>query len=79
MLEEWATARAANLSFFQTLTPEQLARTGHHPRHGALSIRDLVIELAYHDQDHLQQIAAIIQATLLPEMGRLSALYASPL
>jgi hypothetical protein len=72
-LEAWATARAANLPFYRDLTPEQLARTGHHPHHGPC---DLVIELAYHDQDHLQQIAAIIQAALCPDMDRFTAVYA---
>jgi hypothetical protein len=78
LLEAWATARAAILPFFRTLTAEQLARTGRHPRHGTLSVHDLVIDLAYHDQDHLHQIATIIQAALYPDMGHLCALYPRP-
>jgi hypothetical protein len=78
LLQAWATARAANLPFFRALTAEQLARTGHHSRHGILSIRDLVIELAYHDLDHLHQITTIVQAALYPDMDRFHMLYPRP-
>lgn len=78
LLEAWVAARAATLSFFQRLTTEQLARTGRHPHHGTFSVRDLVIELAYHDQDHLHQLATIAQAALYPEMSRFHALYPPP-
>jgi hypothetical protein len=77
-LEDWAAARAANLTYFHGLTAEQLARTGHHQRHGSLNVRDLVIELAYHDLDHLQQIVRIIQAALYPDLGRFHILYPQP-
>jgi hypothetical protein len=78
LLEEWATARAAHLTFLKSLTADQLARTGRHARIGTLSVRDLVIELAYHDQDHLRQIVANIQAALYPDMGRFYDLYPPP-
>jgi hypothetical protein len=78
LLEVWAAARAASLTYYHGLTAEELARTGQHQRHGTLTVRDLVIELAYHDLDHLQQIVGIIQAALYPEMGRFHTLYPPP-
>jgi hypothetical protein len=78
LLAAWVAARAANLPFFRALTAEQLARTGRHPSHGVFTVRDLVIELAYHDQDHLQQIGRIVQAVLYPDMHRFYALYPPP-
>lgn len=77
-LAAWADARAANLPFLRALTPAQLARTARHPRYGTISVRDHVVEWAYHDQDHLRQIAAIIQAALYPEMGVFQTLYPRP-
>jgi hypothetical protein len=78
LLEAWAAARAAHVTFLQGLTADQLARTGRHQRIGTLTVRELVIELAYHDQDHLRQLAAIIQAAMYPDMGRFYDLYPQP-
>jgi hypothetical protein len=79
MLDEWAASRAVNLHFLRNLTPEQLARTGRHARYGLIQVREHVIEWAYHDQDHLRQVVAIIQSTLYPDIGGFRALYAPPL
>jgi hypothetical protein len=78
MLEEWAAARAANLIFLRGLTAAQLTRTGRHQRFGIISVREHIIEWAYHDQDHLQQIVTIIQAALYSEIGAFQALYPRP-
>jgi hypothetical protein len=79
LLTAWLAARATSVPFYRALTPEQLARTGRHPHHGVFTVRDLVIELAYHDQDHLQQIATIVQAALYPDMERFAAQYPRPI
>lgn len=78
VLARWAGARTANVAFFRALTAEQVRRTGRHPRHGIFSVRDLVIELAYHDQDHLHQIVTLVQAALYPDMQRFADLYPRP-
>lgn len=49
-------AREAILRYLRALTPEQLQRTGRHPRYGAIQVREHVVEWAYHDLDHLRQI-----------------------
>ncbi|HET9111859.1 MAG TPA: DinB family protein, partial [Ktedonobacterales bacterium] len=49
MLATWRSARVDNLAFLRTLTPEQLAQTGQHPRFGRISAREHIIEWAYHD------------------------------
>ncbi|MGH2346794.1 MAG: DinB family protein [Chloroflexota bacterium] len=75
ILEELVAARTANLAFLHELTPEQLTRTGRHQKYGIISVREHVIEWAYHDQDHLQQLVTIIQDALYPEIGAFQALY----
>jgi hypothetical protein len=69
---------AASVPFYRALTAEQLARTARHPHHGAFAVRDLVIVLAYDDQDHRQQIVTIVQAALYPHMQRFYAQYPRP-
>lgn len=78
ILDAWIAARTQNLAFLRTLTPEQLQRTGRHPRFGPISVREHVIEWAYHDLDHLRQIFAALQSGLYPEIGAFQALYPKP-
>jgi hypothetical protein len=79
MLAEWSQARTHNLAFLQGLTPEQLARTGQHPRYGTITVREHVVEWAYHDLDHLRQLLAVIQSQLYPDIGGFRALYPRPI
>jgi hypothetical protein len=74
----WRTARMANLEWLRGLTEEQLRRVGTHSRYGELTVREHVIEWAYHDLDHLRQIFAAIQAGLYPAIGPFRALYPPP-
>lgn len=78
ILDVWRKARAANLAMLQSLTPDQLARKGRHPRYGTLTVREHAIEWAYHDLDHLRQILATLQAPLYPDIGPFQALYPPP-
>lgn len=77
-LEAWLSARAANLGFLRTLTPTQLERTGRHPKYGTISVREHLVEWAYHDLDHLRQILATVQADIYPDIGVFRALYPPP-
>ena len=74
----WQAARKANLEWLSGLTEEQLARAGTHSRYGELTVREHVIEWAYHDLDHIRQIFAAIQAGLYPAIGPFRALYPPP-
>lgn len=58
LLEEFATARAANLLELRKygLTPADFARTGIHPRLGRVTAGHLLSTWATHDLHHLRQI-----------------------
>lgn len=77
-LDRFQRARTANLAFLRELTPAQRDRTGRHPRHGQLTVRQHVVEWAYHDLDHLRQILAAIQSPLYSEIGPFQAIYPKP-
>jgi hypothetical protein len=73
-LASWRAARTLDLEWLRGLTEEQLRRVGTHSRYGELTVREHVIEWAYHDLDHLRQI----QAGLYPAIGPFRALYPPP-
>ena len=78
LVQSWLAAREANLRYLGALTPDQLDRTGRHPRYGPISVREHVVEWAYHDLDHLRQILAALQSGLYPDIGPFQALYPKP-
>jgi hypothetical protein len=51
------------------LSDKDLLRTGIHPVVGELSVRDLLYEWVYHDQNHIKQMLSNIQANAWPHMG----------
>ena len=77
-LSAWRTARERNLDFLRGLTPEQLARSGIHPRYGRITAREHIIEWAYHDLDHMRQLQATVESSLYPDIGGFQALYPVP-
>jgi len=78
MLARWTQARTGHLVWLRGLKDEDLARTGRHPRYGTISVREQVVEWAYHDLDHLRQILATIQGVLYADIGGYRALYPLP-
>jgi len=48
--------RKETIAFIKTLSPEQLERTGIHPRLGQKTLADLVNGMADHDASHLDQL-----------------------
>lgn len=78
ILADLVAAREENLAFLRTLTPEQLGRTGRHNRYGSISIREHVVEWAYHDLDHVRQLMAALQTQLYPDIGGFKAIYPPP-
>ena len=78
MSNEWADARAANLEWLRTLTPDQRAHVVHHPRFGDITVDTYVAEWAYHDLDHLRQILSVLAADLYPHIGPFQELYTPP-
>lgn len=78
VLAAWKAARAANLDLLRGLTEEQLQRVGTHRRYGDITVREHVVEWAYHDLDHLRQILAAFQTEMYPAIGSFQALYPQP-
>jgi hypothetical protein len=52
--------RSANLQFVQQLATEQWDCSGIHVERGRITVRDLVIHMAGHDANHLEQIRRIL-------------------
>jgi DinB superfamily len=59
-LQLFTFLRRANLAMFGRLTPEQWQRYGVHTERGEMSVRDLALQIAGHDVNHLQQARAIL-------------------
>lgn len=60
-LEQFRTAREANLSLLKSLTPDQWKQYGIHSERGQESIEHIVKMFAGHDINHLQQIERILR------------------
>jgi uncharacterized damage-inducible protein DinB len=52
--------RGANLQFLQRITPEQWECFGIHAERGRITVRDLVVHMAGHDANHIEQIRKIL-------------------
>lgn len=52
--------RNANLQFLRQITSEQWDCCGIHAERGRITIRDLVVHMAGHDANHLEQIRRIL-------------------
>ena len=52
--------REANLQMFARLTPEEWQRKGIHAERGPTTVRDLVVLIAGHDLNHLEQTRKIL-------------------
>ena len=53
--------RAESLALLKTLTPEQLARAGVHATRGRVTIGDFVTLMAWHDDNHLDQLKRALE------------------
>jgi hypothetical protein len=78
LLHEWTGERASNLAWLRTLTPDARSHVSIHPRHGAITLDQHVVEWAYHDLDHLRQMLGALGADLYPHMGSWQTLYGQP-
>jgi hypothetical protein len=59
-LQLFTLLRRANLGMLGRLTPEQWKSYGVHTERGEMSVRDLALQIAGHDVNHLQQVRAIL-------------------
>lgn len=75
LLAELDEARPRHLAWLEALSADQLARLGDHDEAGPISASDIAHQWAYHDLMHLQQIAAMLQGTLVEQMGNTRKFY----
>jgi len=75
LLAELADMRARDIAWFQTLTSDDLVRSGQHDRAGAITPAEIAHQWAYHDLAHLRQIMEMLQAQLVAGMGNTRAFY----
>ena len=59
-LQLFCLLRQTNLDMFGRLTPEEWKRHGIHAERGEMTVRDLAVQIAGHDINHLAQIQAIL-------------------
>jgi uncharacterized damage-inducible protein DinB len=52
--------RNANLQFLKQITQEQWECCGIHAERGRITIKDLVVHMASHDANHIEQIRTIL-------------------
>jgi len=52
--------REGNLRMFAQLTPEEWRSKGTHAERGPMTVRDLALQIAGHDLNHLEQIRKIL-------------------
>ena len=69
LLGELAAMRQDSARLIEGLSAADLARGGHHPTVGYLTVNDLLNEWVHHDRNHVKQILANAQAYVWPHMG----------
>ena len=55
-IEAFRARRRESLEIFRALPPEQWNRGGIHPQHGRLTFENFLAIMAWHDDNHLDQI-----------------------
>ncbi len=59
-LELFRLLRKKNLQMLARLTPEEWERFGMHTERGKMTVRELVVQVAGHDLNHIKQINEIL-------------------
>jgi len=60
-LQLFRLLRQTNLQMFDKLTLEEWQRHGVHTERGEMTVRDLAVQIAGHDINHIAQIQAILK------------------
>ncbi|HEX9724567.1 MAG TPA: DinB family protein [Vicinamibacteria bacterium] len=61
-LQSFAALRKQNLALLKVLPKGVWTQASPHPEYGTLSLRELVVHLAYHDRSHTSQVEQIASA-----------------
>jgi hypothetical protein len=67
--DELLGLRKSSVSMVRGLLPEDVARGGLHPEVGRLTVDELLHEWVHHDNNHLRQALANVQAYVWSRMG----------
>lgn len=60
-LAAFEAVRAELVGVLKTLSPGEWAAVGHHETRGALTVREIVEDLASHEREHRMQIETLVQ------------------
>jgi hypothetical protein len=60
-IESFRRLRAETLETFRKLTPDQWSRGGIHPQRGKLTFDNFLALMAWHDDNHLDQLGRALQ------------------
>ena len=66
---EFMGLRHDSIAMVRALKPDQLERSGSHPKVGELRVRDLLHEWIHHDRNHTRQLLNVQQERVYPHMG----------
>ena len=69
LLAEFEPLRSDSVELVRSLKPVQLARPGSHPQVGQLTVGEILHEWVHHDDNHLRQALANVQAYVWSRMG----------
>jgi len=75
LIDDLQHQREQHGGWLRGLSPDQLARAGHHDEVGEIRVVDIAHQWAAHDIAHLRQIALMIQQHVAPLMGATRAFY----
>jgi uncharacterized damage-inducible protein DinB len=66
VLSSFASVRGSNLALLKSLPEQAWDRSGQHAEYGELTLRQLVLHLAYHDRNHTGQVEKLLSAAARP-------------
>jgi hypothetical protein len=66
---EFMGLRHDSVNLVKSLKPEDLDRSGMHPKAGELKVRWLLEEWIHHDRNHTKQLLSIAMERVWPHMG----------
>jgi hypothetical protein len=69
LVNELEATRRDSLALVRSLKTDDLDRGGLHPKVARLTVNDLLHEWVHHDDNHLRQALANVQAYVWPQMG----------
>ena len=62
LIRAFTPIRRVNLELLQTVDPKLFDKPAHHPEYGTVTVGQMILHLAAHDLNHLQQIRDRIPA-----------------